>query len=272
MGFFKDYLFNTLSTYFYDNDTNKNVNGEGLLQRYLQVFGEEIDEEVIPKIEDFINNLDAKNCDENTLKYISDFFGNPPDLFLDDNLYRKLLTFVISIYKIKGTSRSFELFFNLLGYNVIITDEPKNSFFFYDELNLFYDTLQVNYDGGCKLCNKYSITFSSIDNPLEPITQATLNKLVSVIKFVEPINAEIEDLNFSISVTEDVNFCLEQDIKFLTESINKYDIGQNYDVFGLSYDNQEVNTLLTLPFDCNDSLPLEGISIWALEDDFIVSE
>jgi hypothetical protein len=270
MVFFKNFLFNQFSDYFHREDTYKNSEGEGLLQRYTQIFGDELDEQIIPSIEDFYKNLDVLNCDEQTLKYLSDFLGTPPDLFLNTDIYRKILSNIISIYKIKGTVQSYEIFFKLMGFNIIIEDEEFRSFNRYDT-NLRYDSGLV-YDAGCKKCYQYSITFSSIDNPLEPINQATLQKLSNVVKFVEPINAKLKSLGYFIPFKDDVNFCIEQDIKFETLSLARMDTGLLYDMIGLNYDKEESNVLLTLPFDCNQSLPEEGISIWAIEDDFIVSE
>lgn len=268
---FKDFLFNTLPLYFHRSDTNKNIAGEGTLQRFLQVLGLELDDEIVPALENFIDELDAETATDDFLNYISDSLGNPPDVFLDQALYRKLLQFVINVYKIKGTKRSYELFYNILGYSLTITEIAPEVVRYYDDPTFLYDDGSTFYDMGCKTCSDYEILFVNIANPLNPLNQTTLNKLRSIIPFVEPINARLIGLIFGIQIVEDVNFCLEQEVKFTTFDNQSYDNpAYAYDQAGLAYDNINIQNTLTLPFSCAGSLPLTGISIWGISTTFEV--
>ena len=268
---FKDFLFNTLPDYYYINDSNKDGNNEGTLQRYLSVLGLELDDEIVPALENFINEMDAETASNDLLNYISDSLGNPPDIFLDEEKYRLILKFIINVYKIKGTKKSYELFFSMLGFNINITEFAPLEKKLYDELLLNYDEDGINYDMGCETCSEYEILFTSSTNPLSPLDQTTLSKLRSIVPFVEPINADLRGLVFGISITEDVNFCIEQEVKFTALETKSYDNPiYAYDQIGLKYDNTTVTNLLTLPIDCAGGLPLEGISIWGVDDDFII--
>jgi len=48
---FKTYIFKLLPFLFKKEDTYKNVNGEGLFERFTQALGEELDQEVIPAVQ-----------------------------------------------------------------------------------------------------------------------------------------------------------------------------------------------------------------------------
>ncbi len=267
---FKDFLFDTLPDYFYQRDSNKDSNNEGTLQRYLSVLGLELDDEIVPALENFILEIDPQTASNDFLNYISDTLGNPPDIFLDENLYRTLLNFIINVYKIKGTKQSYELFFSMMGFNINITEFPNQKTRSWDTGD-FYDTLDVDYDEGCYPCSDYEILFTSAGNPLIPLDQTTLEKLRSIVPFVEPINANLRSLIFGILITEDVNFCVEQEVKFTVFDNQAYDNpSYAYDQAGLLYDNQNIQNTLTLPIDCAGSTPLEGISVWGIDDDFIV--
>ena len=268
---FKDFIFNTLPDYFHRADTNKDLNNEGTLQRFLQVLGIELDDEVQPALEELINELDRTTANGEFLNYISDTLGNPPDIFLNEPQYRKLLQFVISIYKIKGTKLSYSLFFNILGFDINIVEYPDALDYYYDDPSVFYDDGITFHDNGCKTCSDYDILFTNIADPFTPPNQTTLSKLRTIIPFVEPINAKLQNLLFGISLSDDVNFCLEQDVRFETFNSILYDNPTfSYDAAGANYDDRITQNTLTLPFDCAGSTPLEGISIWGIEDDFIV--
>lgn len=265
---FKNYLFSLLPVYFKREDTNKDNNGEGTLERYMQIFGEELDDEVIPKLENILDIVDANTTPSNLINTLSDTLGNPPDIFLDEALYRKLLRYVSSIYKIKGTAFSYQVYFGLLGYNATILELPPDEEDYYDT-GILYDTLAQDYDEGCKECSDYYIILTKNDDPLSPVDQTTLDKLHSIVYFVEPINANLLGLQLAIGPSDDVNFCLEQEVKISTYTVERYDQSHNYDT-GILYDATQQTNILTLPFDCQASLPQDGISIWALEDDFEV--
>lgn len=272
MGKFKDFFTRDLPLYFHIADTYKDSNDEGLLIRYLRIFEDEMSEEVYMALEGVIEELDLITADKKYLPYLADLLGNPPDIFLDEDLYRLLLRNITQIYKIKGTLESYELFFGIFGFNVTIDNLTEPEAFRYDADNSIYDGTLVLYDNGCATCSSYNITFTNIENPLIEIPQSTIDALVRAIKFVEPINAKLNQLIRGIQVSDDVVFCIEQLVRFSTVTLVSYDVDNiNYDVIGINYDLSEPNVLLTLPFDCQGSLPQEGISIWAIEDDFIVS-
>jgi hypothetical protein len=194
---FKTFLFERLPYYFKSQDTYKNINNQGLLERYLSIFGSHIDEDIIPDITCYLNILDASICEEKFLTHISDSVGNPPDVFQTEAEYRNLLLYIVSIYKIKGTRNSYELFFSILGFNVIITEIAPNlsgNTIRYNS-NIRYDTEGSDYDvGKCTPCSQYDIELTSKQGSNVKMQISTYNKIKEVIKFNEPINAKLRNL------------------------------------------------------------------------------
>ena len=137
---FPKFIKDRLPNYFHDYDTYKDSNGEGLLIRYLSIFGDEIDQEISPTIECFLNIIDAQNTDAKFLVHLSDVLGNPPDIFGNDEMYRNLLSYIVSVYKIKGTKPAYELFFSLLGFDIELEEIPLDDQFIDYDTGGEYDT------------------------------------------------------------------------------------------------------------------------------------
>ena len=273
---FNTYFFDLLPHYFKSNDNYKDINNKGLLERYLGIFGVEIKDEIIPKLENYLINVDPYQCDEKFLNDISYTLGNPPDIFGNPTLYRKLLSTIISVYKIKGTIRSYKLFFSLLGFEIDIIEYP-NKDLYYDDFNL-YDT-DILYDTICQPCSFYSIVFWSKEDDcsiplINPIDKPTLDKLKAIIFFNEPINAKLKDLIQNAKVCESVNACIQEKITLTVIRYNSYDDGLFFDNSQI-YDKstilsfQEIFNNCPPPPEQEPPLP-EGVDYWYLEDDFII--
>ena len=208
MAFFKNYLFNLLPAYFHKADSNKDSNNEGTLNRFLQALGDDLDTEVVTYIESFTDILEIETTPSKFINYLSYTLGNPPDIFKDEVLYKKLLRYILNVYKIKGTRESYELYFSMLGFNVTIIEENDSLVDLYDASTEAYDNTVTIYDDGCKPCSPYDVIFTSVASPLAPLNSTTLQNLRDIIFFVEPINAHLRNLNLGTSTEDDVKFCL----------------------------------------------------------------
>lgn len=232
---FKTWLWQRLPVYFIKNDTYKDANNQGLLERFMSVFGSEIDREIIPKIECYLNIIDAQQCETKFLTPLSDSLGNPPDIFQDTEIYRNLLSFVVSVYKIKGTIASYELFFSILGYDIIITEaDPPGITSIYDN-PVEYDSGNFYDDDNCNPCSNYSILFSDATDGEIQVTQETLEKLRSAIYFTEPINANLTSLTAKLEVSDDMTIDITDEAVEETYTTDLYDDGLDYDS-GNNYD------------------------------------
>ena len=263
---FQDYIFSLFPARFKRDDTYKDINGLGVFERYVRAFGYELDEDIVPYIEDAMDVTNALICDEKFLNHISDSIGNPPDIFLDNTMYRKLLAYAFTLYKIKGTIESYNLLFSLLGINVVITEFPQE-FSLWDEL--LYD--EDFYDIECLSCAEYSLGLSSVldDCSVPTITTiptTTMDIITEIIEFLQPINARLRELYQTGGICEIVEHCILEDISFELSTTVVYDEGI-YDI--MSYDEPILISSLNKAYDCQgEEITDEGIGYWIIEDDF----
>ena len=270
MGFFSDFLFNQFPARYKRDDTNKDIDplnqDRGTFERFLEIFGIELDEEIIPKIEEFLDNIDIITCDDKFINEIAYQLGNPPDIFdlVDD--YRRILRYAVAIYKIKGTKASYELFFAILGYLAIITEiQPEEVF--RDTGRIRDDSPILLRDSNCLPCSDYDISFSSIAGPTTPLDQTTLDKLREAIYFVEPINAKLRYLIAALSFSDVAEYCCREDINISLISPARRDTGLLRDDSNLR-DSGIVTPEPEIVVTCNNLL--EGVDYWEIENDFII--
>ena len=213
------FLFNNLPIRYKIDDTYKDNNDRGLLERYLEIFGLEVDEEITPLIQNYINNVDPTLADEKFLNYLAYTLGNPPDMWNDPVKYAKLLRYIMSVYKVKGTILSYQLFFALLGFSVSVVEYPPIEYIM-DEGHLMDEDKIM--DTHCPGCSDYDLIFSILVNPnsvfncsapsVTVLDQTTIDLINKVIKFIEPINAHLRDLITGALVCESVSFCYTDDV------------------------------------------------------------
>ena len=94
---FTTWLWEQFPSYWHDNDTNIDVNGQGTAERLLCVMGQEIDDEVVAKIDDYLDLLNAQITPDEFLDHISDVLGNPPKMFNNTAQYRNILSYIVSV-------------------------------------------------------------------------------------------------------------------------------------------------------------------------------
>lgn len=234
-----DFFFSFLPAYYKINDTYKDGEGRGLLQRYLSAFDPVVLDVVFPNIENYLDITDAQTCNPKYLVHIADALGNPPDVFGDDNKYRNLLSYIVTVYKIKGSIASYKLFFDILGFYSEIDEIPLlNKTSLYDNGGEYdSDEFLSEYDRNlCQTCSYYDITlyYKDIDN--YNIDQTIINNIREAIKFNEPINARLRNLTIGIRLRDSMDIeILDNDIttEYIIPPI--YDDGNEYDD-GLLYE------------------------------------
>lgn len=266
---FKDFIFGQFPPYYKIEDTNKDGDGKGIFERYTEIYGEYIDESIIPDIENFSEDFNALSCRETLLPIIADDLGNPPELTIDDDRYRKLLSTIASIYKIKGTLPGYRIFFLMFGFNVSINT--------YQNIDIVAD-LGFKSDEGyaadnyCNNCTSYEIAFwNNNDNAatgnLTLIDSDTLDALNKIISFNEPINARLLGFYQNVKVDEKVDICVQEDISI---EVFQSAIADN----GLVSDNGIVadgsNSVFLTSVTNNPCAGAGGIGTWVIEHDFIV--
>ena len=206
-------LFSKLPYYFKENDSYKDGNNEGLLERYMEIFCQEIDDNVSPYIEEVLDITDVEKLPglthgdpEILFNYISALFGDPPDVGIGeiysggDTEYQKLIRYVIHILRNKGTIIGLSLYLAIYGYKIdLITESPAVVGFYDYSPPIKYDDGYL-YDGGFNFFSGYDLVITDISgtttkNP----TQSWLDNYLkpSIQKFISPMWAELGTLTYS---------------------------------------------------------------------------
>jgi len=211
---FKDFLFGTLPDYFKLQDSYKDANGRGLLERYLENFGLELDEELYNYLQDFMNIIDPEITQDKFLPLIAYTLGDPLNVNGDKNLYRKILRYAVSIYKIKGTIPSYKLFFNLLGVDVDIIEYDNPPVIRFDQG--YKMDIGLKFDQKCNSCGEYTIGYHSRNDDCTTFTVNPVNSAISILipsiaQFLEYINAKLRNIVRLIKFCENYTFTATED-------------------------------------------------------------
>lgn len=219
--FFKDWFFGKLPSYFKDQDTYVDSNGEGLVERYLRNFGMEMDENFYPFIYNFLDLFDALKCQAELLPYLSFLIGSPISIDNTEETYRRVIRYAVQVYKVKGTLLSYQMLFNFMALDVTILEDTPGLPVTYDAEPLFiYDDPDgiKQYDTDCAACSGYSVLYNEFNHdPLfEPITISADQKTIAqkIICFLQPINATFNGYTrrlilfdeFPIDITDESEF------------------------------------------------------------------
>lgn len=205
----KEYVKNKLPNYIIDNDSYKDINGKGFVERYLEIFGAELDDEYLPELEGIINQKNPQLTNADFLDYIAGQLGDLPNISKDTAHYRNILSFIVSIWAIKGTIKSYKSILYSLGlYNTTITEIPLVTVA-YDDPAVSYDAAELfQYDTSCQTCSEYIINTTG-----PTLTVDIYQQLLNLVELVEPINAKLKHIVYNgdivtqlyITVTVDEN-------------------------------------------------------------------
>jgi len=200
-----NFLFGKLPLYFKENDTYKDGNDEGLLERYLEIFCTEIDNEVSPFIDELLDITDAEALSGLTrdnpmefLNVLSDVFTNPPDIGTEVQ-YVKLIRHIIWILKTRGTRRSLELFLALFGYAIDTLTEAAASPNIYDltPTALLYDDDKV-YDAGFAFYSEWELIITDYPGTTTGDPGSTWLTLLkeAITQFISPIFSTLTSVTY----------------------------------------------------------------------------
>lgn len=189
-------------------------------------------------------------------KYLTDIahaLGRPPYL-QDDELYRKMLTYVLSLYKIKGTIPAYHAWANLLGLKFQILELAEAEAYY--DTGLRYDTPVISigsvapltYDLNCSPCIEYVVIVVGVkESELSP---EKIQLIKDVIAFNEPIDARLRLLLYSTELEDTIPTCMEENIKLVFSNSGPYDSGLLYDS-GEYYDYPAAARSITITQTCS---------------------
>lgn len=149
---FKEWVFKNLFPYYYqENDTYRDSSGKGILQRFIEVCSQYFDDDIIsddgtqPGLDNIVNLIDVDLTPELFLNYLWEFLGEIPYAYgliiqgkeynkdnLRDWLFnntdfpqadpRKLLKYAISLYKIRGTDKFYQVIGHFYGFEIELVE------------------------------------------------------------------------------------------------------------------------------------------------------
>lgn len=114
----KNIIFKLFGRYAKTVDSYKNAANKGLYERYMENLADEYDTYTISAVNGFVDNLLVPSkILPKFIPYLEAQIGAP---YITDDLAirRKLLRFLIPIYQIKGTKKSYETMFRMIGFIV----------------------------------------------------------------------------------------------------------------------------------------------------------
>lgn len=175
-------LIDFLPPIFKNTDTYK-VGGKGILERFLEVCGEYLEEDITSDIENTLDIIDIHSTDPIYLNYLWELLGEIPfgsniaidkdkwDMYydgtlpkeelaqlsrnwvipkegiisLEDSRLRTLLKYSLALLKVRGTKKFFETLFEIYGISCTISDVDGNDDGLYAKLTKL-DTYSTNLD------------------------------------------------------------------------------------------------------------------------------
>lgn len=190
---FKTKIFNLFSPYDHTADINKNSEYKGTNQRYNEVVGGYIDEELLKKIDNLVeNNLLPDVAYKRFIPYLEQRLGVSVIMGNTMEWRRRVLAHILHWYQIRGTIKAYTLMLSMLGFEEIeITEDIHTNSL--DSAVTFDDPERVFDMSKCNRCVFYDIKFKGT-------VQITpeLNKAIdSIIKFNEPINARRRTIRYN---------------------------------------------------------------------------
>ena len=190
----KDRIFGMFFTLFDKvQDANKNAENKGTLERYCELIGEDLDENLIPFIDDAHDNLIVPLT--MLQRYIADreiSLGNNV-LFLgtDDPMRRRIIKHWHKYVQAKGTLTSYNAMFAMLGITAVINENLSRGGF--DSPTTFDSDTRPTFDSGrCRPCTEYNIVLAG-----PPLSIEIYNAILSIVLFNEPINARLTNITYN---------------------------------------------------------------------------
>lgn len=180
----EDWVGERLPTFVKDND-EPFIGGKGFLERFLGVFGAELDAEYYTNIVDVLQIYDPRTAPAQYLDYIAYSLGDLEDYSSSETHYRNILSFMVSIYNIRGTKQSFKSILTVAKVHTTVITELTPIGTQYDNINYKHDDGTTRYDESCPPCSNYNITMTGT----ETLDADLWNKIKGLINIVEPINA-----------------------------------------------------------------------------------
>lgn len=204
----KNQIFNYYGDFYAAYDSYKNDDGKGIIQRFNETLANDLDDNFLPFLTDFLNFIRVySEIREDILPIVESSLGNIIKISDDILIRRKIIRFFSTIYKTKGTLASLKIIFYWLGFTNI-EDRITERFGGLDSV-LTFDDATRKFDSSLIQLDFYSLIFYG--NVI--LTNKMLEYIINVCEWNSPINSKLNKIIFNgilVSTITLPNFILLQ--------------------------------------------------------------
>lgn len=182
-------------------DSYKDANGKGILERYNEVMGLEYDTYYGIYLDNLIDDtMVPQTVLEKFIPYLEQVFGGLQFSGTTIATRRRILKFALRLYETKGTKKSYDLIYRLLGFDSVTLIEHEADYTFDSPTTL--DDFFRRFDSKCPNCSQYTIkVYGTID-----LTSDLHKMIFRAAQLCQPINADIRYVfyNDTLLISEDL--------------------------------------------------------------------
>ena len=208
---FIDKIFGFFGPFEKRQDSNKDNSGRGTLERYMRAFGDDLDTNVIPLIENLSPNLyEPEKMLTPLLDYQEDVRGvlplfnlkltaSPTDAAKNEWMRRRILRSIDWLRAIKGTKKCYQLLLYLIDPTIVAVATPEYFRDYRYDNNEIYDDI-AQYDMSmCSECPQYDILITTTTPSATPTTDF-IQSLKNIITFNHPIDCRIRTVRYNSTI------------------------------------------------------------------------
>lgn len=204
---FKNKIFSLFSPSEKRMDSNKDVDGKGTLERYMSAFGDDIDTNIVPLIENLTKNtLDIEflftrflDMHEQTRGVLPlSFSRNATDeeeQIRNEWMRRRLLLHIEKLLAIRGTKKCYQLLFRLVDTSITVVTITEIFFENNFDVVLFDDNKRFD-TSICSECPQYNISITTTEGTTEP-TDYFIQCTRSIVTFNQPIDVKLGTITYN---------------------------------------------------------------------------
>lgn len=188
----RDLIQGELTDYILEEDSFKDGNGRGFIERYLEIFGEELDTNSVVKIEELDTKLiDLELTDVEYLPYFEAAYGNITRFDENERIRRNILKYLIYIWSIVGTKKAIRAILASIGFKVDTITELPFVEIRYDS-GARYDEDTTRYDEFCPGCGYIDLELTR--NNSTTVTTTDIQTIGRLLRIVLPEDVRVNDL------------------------------------------------------------------------------
>lgn len=176
-----------------DRFTTGALAGKGIQQRFQELCAEEYDTYLQPTLDNFPGLfLDVNQMDSNLIALVEAELGLEFMAIAPIEIRRKAINFHTALVGVKGTTKGFKTFLNLIGVTDFTITEQQNSFTFDSETT--FDSSVRRFDSKCE-CPTMTLEIETAS--LANDVRLLVSQLVpSIIDFMKPVSVKLDKALF----------------------------------------------------------------------------